>query len=104
VNESPADQPTADAFPSGRLFCAAFAVFVLCAGLLLAYQHGFRVFDGTMWNAQSKESVILSIPELLVFFGCIALGIISCAASLVAAIIWLVQHLRHAPNTNACNA
>jgi hypothetical protein len=104
VNERETNQPTGATYSSDRFFCIALAVFVACAGLFFAYQHGFRVFDGTMWNAQSKESVIPSIPKLFAFFGCIALGILSLAVSSLAAVIWLVQHLRRTPNANARNA
>ena len=75
----------------GRLFCISAAVFAACAALRIAYFHGFRVFDGTMWNAHSKERVILSVPELIVFLGSIALGIVSGLCALLSSAIWLLR-------------
>ena len=75
-------------------------VFAACAGLFIAYTHGFRVFDGNMWNGDPKERNFLSIPELLVFFGSIGLGIAAAVVSLASAVFWLVQHLRHTSNAN----
>ena len=78
----------------GRAFCVSLMVFTGCAALFFSYQHGFRVFDKSMWGIQSKESVILSPEELLVFFGSIAIGIIAGIVAFAAAVTWLVRLFR----------
>jgi hypothetical protein len=86
----------AGTFTSGRVFLTSVGLVAACAGLLIAYQHGFRVFDGTHWNNFAKEQLFLSIPEMLVFFGSIALGIVAAIVALVSAIIWIIHRSRRA--------
>jgi hypothetical protein len=94
VNGSETNQPTAAASSSSRIFLVSIGLFAACAGLLIAYRHGFRVFDGTHWNNFAKEQLILSIPEMLVLFGSIALGVVAAIAALVSAITWLPKRCR----------
>lgn len=82
----------------GRVFCISSLVFVGCAVLFLCELEGFRVFDRSLWGIHSKESGIISPPEMLIFFGGIALGIVAGIVASVSAVAWLVRHLRHSPN------
>ena len=83
---------------SGRVFCISAVFVVGCAALFLCELGGFRVFDQSMWGIHSKESGILSPPEMLIFFGNIAFGIGAGIAALASAVAWFVQYFRH-PHT-----
>ena len=76
-------------------------VSVVSLAIYAAEMRGFRVFDdGFGWHVRSKESAILSIPELLVFFGSLALGTICGLVALVSAAMWLKQRfLQRAPTS-----
>jgi len=64
--------------------------FFVCWALFSAEKKGFRVFDhGFGWHPVSKESVILSPLELLVFFGSLALGAVSGLVVVISLLVWL---------------
>ena len=56
-----------------------------------------------MWGNHSKESVILSLPEVLIFFGIIAIAIVAAIVALASAVIWLIQHFHHVSDDNNPN-
>ena len=89
---------------SGRLFFIGAVLFIAASVLFLCEQQGFRVIDDSMWGIHSKESGFLSLPEMLVVFSVIGLGIIGGIVALISSVIWLVQHFRHASNDNDRNA
>ncbi len=83
-----------------NILLVSMLIAATCFAIFAAEIHGFRVFDdGFGWHASTKERTLLSIPELMVFFGSLGVGAVSGIVALISIAVHLKQ--RVARNTHS---